>query len=132
MPADFFYETSLICILDFISVTEKTLILLTKILSQSFIYLSVVRFNFAKQFKSLNYFNLSLNFNNVLVVDKDHLSVGGADVDTVLVTQFSEAVLPCRPTSPDVTVELTLITGEKVTLVEISYIFDKCCTKKCK
>jgi hypothetical protein len=68
----------------------------------------------------------------LFVSDKDHLSVGGADVDTVLVTQFSEAVLPCRPTSPDVTVELTLITGEKVTLVEISYIFDKCCTKKCK
>ncbi|KAJ3659812.1 hypothetical protein Zmor_011480 [Zophobas morio] len=41
------------------------------------------------------------------VRDQEHLSVSDAEVETVTVTQYDEAVIPCRPTSPDVDVELT-------------------------
>ncbi|XP_063923158.1 vascular endothelial growth factor receptor 1-like isoform X3 [Zophobas morio] len=48
------------------------------------------------------------------VRDQEHLSVSDAEVETVTVTQYDEAVIPCRPTSPDVDVKLTLIGGEAI------------------
>ena len=58
---------------------------------------------------------LKLNSISIFVfIDQEHLSVSDAEVETVTVTQYDEAVIPCRPTSPDVDVKLTLIGGEAV------------------
>ncbi|XP_031339412.1 vascular endothelial growth factor receptor 1-like isoform X2 [Photinus pyralis] len=53
------------------------------------------------------------------VYDEDHLSVLSELPYTVQITQYSPVVLPCRPTSPDVNVELYQTTGEEVRLETI-------------
>ncbi|KAJ8949908.1 hypothetical protein NQ318_010542 [Aromia moschata] len=50
------------------------------------------------------------------IPDNDHFSILDGELETVVVTQFQEAIIPCRPTSPDVHVTLYLITGEPVHL----------------
>ncbi|XP_063923322.1 vascular endothelial growth factor receptor 3-like [Zophobas morio] len=54
----------------------------------------------------------------LFVKDKEHLSVSDAQVETITVTQYSEAIIPCRPTASDVEVSLTSIGGQ-ITLGEI-------------
>ncbi|XP_008191844.1 vascular endothelial growth factor receptor 1 isoform X1 [Tribolium castaneum] len=56
------------------------------------------------------------------VKDDEHLSATIEDIDTIFVTQYSDAVIPCRPTSPDVRVELYYIDGMKKPKVYLGII----------
>ncbi|XP_063923139.1 vascular endothelial growth factor receptor 3-like isoform X1 [Zophobas morio] len=49
----------------------------------------------------------------LFVKDKEHLSVSDAEMETITVTRYSEAIIPCRPTSSDVEVSL-IFYGEGV------------------
>ena len=55
-----------------------------------------------------------LNSMSIFVfIDKEHLSVSDAEMETITVTRYSEAIIPCRPTSSDVEVSL-IFYGEGV------------------
>lgn len=47
-------------------------------------------------------------------VDDQHLSVSNEPVETVTGTQYMDAIIPCRPTSPDVRVTLHRLAGDVV------------------
>lgn len=49
--------------------------------------------------------NISLQY-IFLILDDQHLSARTNDLDTVTAVQYLDAVIPCRPTSPDVDVQL--------------------------
>ncbi|KAF5277866.1 hypothetical protein FQA39_LY06018 [Lamprigera yunnana] len=50
----------------------------------------------------------------VYVYDENNLSVLSEVTFAIKVTQYSDAILPCRPTSPDIQVELSQTTGEEI------------------
>ncbi|XP_044748223.1 vascular endothelial growth factor receptor 1-like isoform X2 [Coccinella septempunctata] len=50
----------------------------------------------------------------IYVHDEEHLSVEEKDLESIVVTQYNDAVIPCRPTFPDVSVSLTRISGDEV------------------
>lgn len=49
-------------------------------------------------------------------LDDNHLSASTDVLDTVTAVQHLDAIIPCRPTSPDVEVELYRIAGDMVSL----------------
>ncbi|XP_045479289.1 vascular endothelial growth factor receptor 1-like isoform X2 [Harmonia axyridis] len=55
------------------------------------------------------------------VHDEEHLSVENKDLESIVVTQYSDAVIPCRPTFPDVSVNLTKVSGDEI---KIGYLYE--------
>lgn len=49
-----------------------------------------------------------------IYLDDNHLSARTDDLETVIAVQYLEAIIPCRPTSPDVDVELSGFSDEMV------------------
>lgn len=61
--------------------------------------------------------------NSISRLDDNHLSASTDVLDTVTAVQYLDAVIPCRPTSPDVEVEISRLAGDMVSLQDLPTTF---------